>query len=164
MMVRVFACLKRRAWMSFFLLVAICAAISARAVDLTFADYNDQGFFNNFSGDSGVFANGDARLTVSFDNRVYHGSNGASLRLDYSVPTGFCGLWNSTLGKMSYPEHILDFTNLYGELRNSAGNPSRVENVHVTNFNFYACGNGDGNYNHQIKVEFKGADGALLES
>jgi hypothetical protein len=163
MMVRVFAGLKRRARITG-LLVAFCAAFFARGADLIFADYNDQGFFNNFSGDSGVFANGDARLTVSFDNRVYHGPNGASLRLDYSVPTGFCGLWNSTLGKMSYPEHILNFTNLYGELRNSLGNPSRVENVHVTNFSFYACGNGDGNYNHQIKVEFKSADGALLES
>lgn len=164
-MVRAFAVLKRRAhMMGFVLLAAICAAFSARAVDLTFADYNDQGFFNNFSGDSGVFANGDARLTVSFSNRIYHGTNGASLRVDYSVPTGFCGLWNSALGKMSYPEHILNFTNLYGEMRNSPGNPSRVENVHVTNFSFWACGNGSGNFNHQVKVEFKSADGALLDS
>jgi len=137
---------------------------SARAVEATFADYNDQGFFNNFSGDSGVFANGDATLTVSFDNRVFHGKNGASLRLDYSVPTGFCGLWNSALGKMSFPHQALDFTNLYGSLRNSSGNPSRVENVHVTNFTFWACGNGEGNFTHEIKVEFKSAQGALLAS
>ena len=162
-MVRIFACLKRRT-ITGFLLAAICGAFSAHAADLTFADYNDQGFFNNFSGDSGVFANGDARMTVSFDNRAFHGTNGASLRVDYSVPTGFCGLWNSTLGKMSYPEHVLNFTNLYGELRNSRGNPSRVENVHVTNFSFYARGNGDGNYAHQVKVEFKSVQGALLDS
>ena len=137
---------------------------SARATEVTFADYNDQGFFNNFSGDSGVFANGDATLTVSFDNRVFHGTNGASLRLDYSVPTGFCGLWNSTLGKMSFPRHVLNFTNFYGALRNSSGNPSRVENVHVTNFTFWACGNGEGNFTHQIKVEFKSADGVQLDS
>ena len=145
-------------------LASACAASSSRAAEVPFADYNDQGFFNNFSGDSGVFANKDATLTVSFDNRVYHGTNGASLRLDYSVPTGFCGLWNSALGKMSFPEHFLNFTNLYGALRNSSGNPSRVENVHVTNFTFWACGNGDGNYAHQVKVEFKSASGALLGS
>lgn len=137
---------------------------SAHATEVTFADYNDQGFFNNFSGDSGVFANGDARLTVSFDNRVFHGSNGASLRLDYSVPSGFCGLWNSTLGKMSYPRHVLNFTNLYDGLRNSAGNPSHVENVRVTNFHFWACGNGEGDFSHQVKVEFKSAAGAQLDS
>ena len=148
-------------WMAIFAILASC---SARAEEVTFADYNDQGFFNNFSGDSGVFANMDATLTVSFDNRVFHGSNGASLRLDYSVPTGFCGLWNSSLGKMSYTNHTLNFTNLYGALRNSSGNPSRVENVHVTNFTFWACGNGDGDFSHELKVEFKSADGTQLGS
>ena len=143
-------------------IVATFASNSARAAEVTFADYNDQGFFNNFSGDSGVFANMDASLSVSFDNRVFHGSNGASLRLDYAVPTGFSGLWNSALGKMSYTNHVLNFTNLYGPLRNSTGNPSRVENVHVTNFTFWACGNGEGDFSHQVKVEFKSADGAQL--
>lgn len=148
------------------LLVMISSLLTSPvyATEVTFADYNDQGFFNNFSGDSGVFANGDARLTVSFDNRVFHGPSGASLRLDYSVPTGFCGLWNSTLGKMSYPRHVLDFTNLYDGLRNSDGNPSRVENVRVTNFHFWACGNGQGDFSHQVKIEFKSAAGAELES
>lgn len=165
MMVSVFAGLKSRLLVAgLILFVAFVTAFSTRANELTFADYNDQGFFNNFSGDSGVFANGDARLTVSFDNRIYHGTNGASLRVDYSVPTGFCGLWNSTLGKMSYPEHFLNFTNLYGALRNSLGNPSRVENVHVTNFSFWACGNGHSNFTHQVKVEFKSTEGTLLDS
>lgn len=137
-------------------------AFSVRGGETTFADYNDQGFFNNFSGDSGVFANGTSTLTVSFDNRVFHGTNGASLRLDYSVPTGFCGLWNSALGKMSFPRHVLDFKNLYGSLRNSLGNPSRVENVQVTNFTFWARGNGEGDFSHQIKIEIKSAAGELL--
>ena len=165
MMGRVFAASKRVAFLCTWIAIfAIFANFSVRAEEVTFADYNDQGFFNNFSGDSGVFANMDATLTVSFDNRVFHGSNGASLRLDYSVPTGFCGLWNSALGKMSYPNQLLNFTNLYGTLRNSSGNPSRVENVHVTNFTFWACGNGDGDFSHEVKVEFKGADGAQLGS
>lgn len=165
MIVRMFVGLKRAARIGSWLAIAAWLGMfSGRASEVTFADYNDQGFFNNFSGDSGVFANGDATLTVSFDNHVYHGRNGASLRLDYSVPTGFCGLWNSTLGKMSYPRHFLNFTNLYGGLRNSLGNPSRVENVHVTNFVFWACGNGKGDFTHQVKVEFKSAEGALLDS
>jgi hypothetical protein len=149
------------AWLA---LTMAFSMVSAQGGETTFADYNDQGFFNNFSGDSGVFANGDATLMVSFDNRVFHGTNGASLRLDYSVPKDFCGLWNSTLGKMSFPRHVLDFRNLYGPLRNSSGNPSRVENVQVTNFTFWACGNGEGDFSHQIKVEFKSASGALLGS
>lgn len=145
-------------------IAAVFMPFSSRAEEVTFADFNDQGFFNNFSGDSGVFANKDATLTVSFDNRVFHGTNGASLRLDYSVPTGFCGLWNSALGKMSFPKHVLNFANFYGALRNSSGNPSRVENVHVTNFTFWACGNGEGDFTHQVKVEFKSAEGAQLGS
>lgn len=160
-----FSALKRVVSIITWLGMAMAPGLStSRAADVTFADYNDQGFFNNFSGDSGVFANKEATLTVSFDNRVFHGTNGASLRLDYSVPSGFCGLWNSALGKMSFPGHVLNFTNLYGALRNSTGNPSRVENVHVTNFTFWACGNGDGDFTHQIKVEFKSASGALLGS
>lgn len=164
MTARTYPPLRRALRLALCIFMTMAVAIVSRATELTFADYNDQGFFNNFSGDSGVFANGDATIKVSFDNRVFHGSNGASLRLDYNVPTGFCGLWNSTLGKMSYPRHILNFTNLYGDLRNSSGNPSRVENVHVTNFTFWACGDGQGNFAHQLKVEFKSAAGALLGS
>ncbi len=165
MFLKVLARFNRTAQLFNWALIAVMfAALSAQAVEVTFADYNDQGFFNNFSGDSGVFANGDSTMTVSFDNRVFHGTNGASLRVDYSVPTGFCGLWNSTLGKMSFPSHVLNFENLYGDLRNSTGNPSRVENVHVTNFSFYACGNGTGDFAHQVKVEFKSAEGVLLDS
>jgi hypothetical protein len=163
MMGRVFPELKQTAFFIISIaIVTVFAAWPMRAAEVTFADYNDQGFFNNFSGDSGVFANMDATLTVSFDNRVFHGTNGASLRLDYSVPTGFAGLWNSAIGKMSFPRHALNFTNMYGSLRNSAGNPSQVENVHVTNFTFWARGNGEGDFAHQTKVEFKGANGAEL--
>lgn len=163
MMLKGFPVLEQPArWVLWFALALMACVFSARAEETIFADYNDQGFFNNFSGDSGVFANQDATLTVSFDNRIFHGTNGASLRLDYSVPTGFCGLWNSALGKMSFPSHVLDFRNLYGSLRNSVGNPSLVENIHVTNFTFWACGNGQGDFQHQIKVEFKSAKGAVL--
>jgi len=84
---------------------------------------------------------------------VFHGTNGASLRIDYSVAVGFCGVWNSLLGKASYPQHSLNFTNLYGSLRNSSANPSRVENIQVTNFSFWARGDGKGEFDHNVKVE-----------
>jgi hypothetical protein len=127
----------------------------AQSAELNFADYNNQGLFNDFSGDSGQFANGHSVIFTAFDTQVFHGSNGAALRIDYAVPTGFCGVWNSLIGKASYPEHALNFTNLYGSLLNSAGNPSRVENVQVTNFSFWARGDGKGNFDHRLKVELK---------
>lgn len=139
--------------------------MSLAQTQLPFADYNDQGFFNNFSGDSGVFANGDgASVTVAFDTHVFRGANGASLRVDYSVPNGFCGVWNSLMGKDSFPQYTVNFTNIYDGLRNSAGNPTRVQGVRVTKFNFWARGDGKGDHSHQVKVEFKTANGAVTES
>lgn len=131
----------------------------AQDVSLNFADFNNQGAFNNFSGDFGSFASRDARVKTTFDTGVFHGTNGASMRVDYSVPAGFCGFWNSLIGKDAFHIQSLNFTNLYDGLRNSAGNPSRVENVHVTHFTFWARGDGAGDFNHTIKVEFKNAQG-----
>jgi hypothetical protein len=122
---------------------------------LKFADFNNQGPFNNFSGDYGTFAGKTASIETSFDTHVFHGPNGASLRLDYAVPSGFCGMWHSLIGKASYPRYSLNFTNLYAPLLNSMGNPSRVEGVRVTNFSFWARGNGIGKFEHKLKVEFK---------
>jgi hypothetical protein len=127
--------------------------------ELDFADFNGQGMFNNFSGDRGTFADKGAGIATSFDTSVFHGTNGASLRIDYSLPSGFCGIWNSLIGKDEFQNQVLNFTNLYGSLRNSSGNPSRVENVHVTNFSFWARGNGVGDFNHSVKVEFKSVHG-----
>jgi hypothetical protein len=129
--------------------------------ELNFQDFNSQGAFNNFSGDSGTFTGKQASIKISFDTRVFHGTNGASLRIDYSVPSGFCGVWNSLIGKDAFHNQSLNFTNLYNLLRNSPGNPSRVENIRVTNFSFWARGNGDGDFNHTVKVEFKSADGLV---
>jgi hypothetical protein len=129
--------------------------------ELNFADFNNQGAFNNFSGDSGTFAANQAAIKTSFDTQVFHGANGASLRIDYSVPSGFCGVWNSLIGKDEFNNQALNFTNLYDSLRNSAGNPSRVENIQVTNFSFWARGNGAGDFNHVVKVEFKSESGLV---
>jgi hypothetical protein len=146
------------------ILSALCVFVSpvflrAQGTELNFADFNNQGSFNNFSGDSGTFANGPAKITASFDTQVFRGTNGASLRIDYAVPSGFCGVWNSLVGKLSFPKYSLNFTNLYDSLRNSSKNPSRVENVRVTKFSFWARGNGDGDFDHTVKVEFKNTQG-----
>lgn len=135
--------------------------VAQGSTELKFADFNNQSAFNNFSGDFGTFAGKTAAITTAFDNRVFHGSNGAALRIDYAVPTGFCGVWNSLLGKDAFHNQALNFTNLYGALRNSAGNPSRIENIRVTQFSFWARGSGGGGFNHTVKVEFKSADGLV---
>jgi len=150
------------------LIAAVCilsapAPLSAQAsgTDLNFSDFNTQSPFNNFSGDMGTFANKEAGIRTSFDNKIFRGTNGASLRVDYSVPNSFCGLWNSIIGKDEYHSQSLNFTNLYHPMRNSPGNPSRVENVRVTHFSFWARGNGEGDFNHTVKVEFKSANGLV---
>jgi hypothetical protein len=129
--------------------------------ELNFADFNNQGAFNNFSGDRGAFAAGQASIKTSFDTTVFHGTNGASLRIDYAVPLGYCGGWSSLIGRDEFGNQMLNFTNLYDGLRNSRGNPSRVEGVRITNFSFWARGNGMGDFNHTVKVEFKGESGLL---
>src|SRR5262245_47647810 len=133
MMLR-FRCLFLATVLQFVLVVPL---LLTQAAELNFADFNGQGLFNNFSGDSGAFASEQARISGTFDSTVFHGTNGASLRIDYAVPSGFCGIWNSLLGKASYSKYSLNFTNLHGSLRNSADNPVLVENVHVTNFSFW---------------------------
>ncbi len=142
------------------LLLSALRLTAQDATELTFADFNDQGAFNNFSGDFGTFAGKTAAITTTFDTRVFHGPDGAALRIDYAVPTGFCGVWNSLVGKDAFHNQALNFTNLYGPLRNSAGNPSRIQNVRVTRFRFWARGGG-GDFNHTVKIEFKSADGLV---
>jgi hypothetical protein len=137
------------------LLVLLPGSSAGKPTELSFIDFNNQGPFNNFSGDNGTFASRGGSIKAAFDNRIFHGRDGASLRVDYSVPAGFCGVWHSLLGKASFLRYSLNFTNLYGALRNSQGNPSRVENVRVTGFSFWARGDGQGDFQHQVKVEFK---------
>lgn len=144
------------------LLAFLCG--SGISAELSLANFNSQGLFNNLSGDSGAFANGKATISGSFDTRVFHGQSGASLRMQYSVISGFCGIWNSLLGKDAFPQHSLNFTNLYGALRNSSGNPSRIENVHVTHFSFWARGDGTSDFEHQLKVDFKNTEGVIGSS
>ena len=158
--------LPSRAYLHFFVAVwFLVTPLLLRAqnpvTELDFADFNNQGAFNNFSGDSGTFADKGAGIKMSFDTTVFHGSNGASLRVDYSLPSGYCGVWNSLIGKDEFQNQTLNFTNLYAGLLNSSNNPSRVENVHLTNFSFWARGNGTGDFNHSVKVELKSVHGLV---
>lgn len=142
-------------------LVIALSHLPARAEELPLVDYDNQSVFNHFSGDSGAFANGEATVTGSFDTDVFHGSFGSSLRLKYSVTSGFCGVWNSLLGKGAYPGFALNLTNLHGSLRNSAGNPSRVEGLRAESISFWARGDGVGTFNHYLKLELKGHRGVV---
>ena len=136
-------------------------------IELNYEDYNDQDVFNSFSGNSGIWSDGGgiADIDCSFDTTYYHGDSGSSLRFDYSVPAGgYGGIWNSLLGKIdsANPDieanQFLDFTNVFGELKNSTGNPVNVEDVNILSFKFWAKGNGDSIFNHVLKVEFKDLD------
>src|SRR5437879_4983543 len=79
--------------------------LRALETEILFADYDDQGFFNSLAGDSGVFASGPATITMSFTTNTCFGKSGASLRIDYDVPSGYCGVWNSLLGRASYSKY-----------------------------------------------------------
>ena len=135
------------------------SVFAQKQLEIIFEDYNDQDIFNNFSGDWNKWEHPPGVFTWSFDTANCRGDDGACLRVDYSVPSGgYGGIWNSLIGKGDYDNQYLDFTNLYGDLRNSGGNPANVENVQITHFNFWAKGNGSGDYDHIVKVEFKDTD------
>lgn len=99
---------------------------------------HDQDIFTNLSGDWNAWEHSSAAFSWCFDTVNYCRNYGASLRLNYSVPPGGFGiLWISLLGKVDYDNQYLDFTDLYGDLVNSSGNPTDIENVEITQFNFW---------------------------
>jgi hypothetical protein len=137
------------------------SVFAQKQLEIIFEDYNDQDIFNNFSGDWNKWedSGGIATFSWAFDTANCRGDDGACLRVDYSVPSGgYGGLWNSLIGKGDYHNQYLNFTDTYGDLRNSGGNPTIVENVQITHFNFWAKGNGSGDYDHIVKVELKDTD------
>ncbi|MCP4632928.1 MAG: T9SS type A sorting domain-containing protein [candidate division Zixibacteria bacterium] len=126
------------------------------SIKIVFEDYNDQDIFNNFSGDWNKWGSSLEVISFNFDTLEYRGNYGNSLRIDYSFSQGNIGsIWNSLIGKVNYNNQFLNFTDLYGDLNNSSGNPSSIEDVEITQFNFWAKGNGDGDFYHVVKVEFK---------
>lgn len=146
------------------LILLVSSTSALNQVEIIFEDYNDQDIFNNFSGDWNKWEDGGgiADFICTFDTANCRGDHGAGLKLEYSVPSGgYGGIWNSLIGKVDYPNQYLDFTDLYGELKNSSGNPTTVESVQVTHFNFWAKGNGIEEFNHKVKVEFEDLDGHL---
>jgi len=126
--------------------------------ELIFEDYNDQDMFNNFSGNWGVLCESKS----SFDITNCYGTSGACLKIKYSFDTSSIGgIWHSLIGINDYKNHYLDFADLYGDLKNSSDNPTNVENIKFTKFNFWAKGNKKGDYIHVVKVEFKDIDGNI---
>ena len=131
---------------------------------LNFEDFDDQNIFNNFSGDWNGWARETASFDLTFDTTHQRSSQGACLKVAYSVPSpGYGGLWFSLLGKISFTDQHLDFNDIYGELKNSSGNPVSVTDVGITEFSFWARGSGASGVTHAVKVEFKDADGEKCE-
>lgn len=148
--------------MSFIPLLLASNMFALSQIEIIFEDYNDQDIFCNFSGDWNKWEDtgGIATFSWAFDTANCRGAHGACLRVDYSVPYGgYGGVWNSLIGKGDYLNQHLDFTNLYGDLKNSSDNPTNVEDVQITCFNFWAKGNGIGSFDHVVKVEFKDTAG-----
>jgi hypothetical protein len=130
--------------------------------EMVFEDYNDQDYSNHFSGDWNKWENATGSFILSFDTTHARGSEGACLRVDYAVPQGGYGwVWHSLLGKVDYKKQHLNFTDLYGDLKNSSGNPTDILNINVTHFSFWARGNGSGSYNHVVKAELKDTWGPI---
>jgi hypothetical protein len=134
----------------------VCPVFAQSCIDFVFEDYSDQDIFNNFSGDWNKWEQAPAVFSWAFDTREGRTEDDTCLRLDYSVPQGgYGGLWNSLIGKVDFDNQHLDFTDVYGDLKNSSGNPTDIEDIQFTHFHFWAKGNGDGPYTHKVKVEFK---------
>ena len=145
------------------MLVLVLTASAAPAqdyIELAFEDYNDQDTFNNFSGNWNKWEHLPGTCNWSFDTVHARGANGACLRVDYSVPSGgYAGLWNSFIGKVNFDNQYLDFIDLYGDLKNSPGNRTDIEDIRVSQFSFWAKGNGtEGTFDHVVKVEVKDTD------
>lgn len=126
-------------------------------------DYDDQDYFTHLSGDWNKWGHVEDTFTLAFDHAHARGGAGACLQVDYEVPPGnYGGIWISMLGKDNFPNYALDFTDLYGPLKNSTGHPCAVENVHVLAVRFWARGAGLGTYNHVVRVEVKDVDDAIV--
>lgn len=112
-----------------------------------FEDHNDYSLdFNDFSGNWGEL-DGE-HITRTFDSKVYCGSDGGSLKLEYDLPMGaFTGIWHSLWGRSDYREYALDFTDIYGDL---AGEDKDFEQIQ-----FWVRGSGLTNNVYNVKAELK---------
>lgn len=131
--------------------------------DILFEDFDDQDCFNNFSGNWGKLQSSPAIIDLVFDTANARNSQGASLKIEYDFSSGggYGGLWNSILGKDDISSKYLNFSDIFGDLKNSGGNPTDVEDVKITKFCFWAKGNGVGDFYHTLKVELKDNQGNL---
>ncbi len=159
--------MKRQAIYYIIIFFVTCTPLPANSsIELVFEDFNDQDIFNNFSGSWGELENSPAAFQLTFDTANTRQQSGASLKIEYDLTAGspgWGGMWQSIIGKDNYLSHYLDFTDLYGDLANSAYNPADIEDVAVTGFSFWAKGNGTGAFTHSVKVELKDIYGAKTE-
>jgi|GEM_PF-872993 len=117
-------------------------------LEYIFEDFNDRNRqFNDFNGNWGEL-NG-IYITTTFATSTYTGTWGASLRVDYSLPSeSFTGIWQSLWGHSDYTgtQH-LDFTDIYGNLNSEAKDFEQIQ--------FWVRGSGTTTGTHNIKIELK---------
>jgi uncharacterized repeat protein (TIGR01451 family) len=117
-------------------------------LEYVFEDFNGRDLqFNDFGGNWGEL--GSSAIATTFVTDTYVGDWGASLRIDYNVPTGTCaGVWHSLWGHSDYTQtQYLDFTDIYGTLRSPA---KGLDQIH-----FWVRGSGMTNGTHNVRVEVK---------
>lgn len=144
--------MKHFVFIALILLTPNTALLAQNSINLE--DYNDQDYFTNISGNWGELI--ASYVDVTFDTAYFHGDYGSAMRIEYGLPPdSFGGTWISLFGPADNNNYYLDFTDLYGGLSNSTGNPIDIENVSVTHFRFWAKGNGVETLDHEVKIEFK---------
>lgn len=128
-------------------LVSDTLPIPVTGLEYIFENFNDRDKgFNDFNGNCGEL-NGDY-IATTFDASTHAGTWGASLRIDYDLPSeSFTGIWQSVFGHSTVKTKYLDFTNIYGSLNDESKD---FEQIH-----FWVRGSGTITGTHNIKVEVK---------
>ena len=115
-------------------------------LEYVFEDFNDRSEdFNDFNGNWGELNGG--YITTTFDTSTYTGTWGASLKIDYDLPSeSFTGIWQSLFGHSDAKTKYLDFMDIYGSLYGEAN----FEQIH-----FWVRGSGTTTGTHNVKIELK---------
>lgn len=134
-------------------------AVAEDFIEITVENFNDRNWANNLGGEMITWNGGEqGAITLTFDTDNVTAGQGSCLRLDYSVPQGgYCGISLSLFGKIEAPNLVMNFKDLYGDLRNSDNTQyaADVDGIEITGFRFRAKGNGTGDFSHTIKLELE---------
>ena len=119
-------------------------------LEYVFENWDDRNeSFNDFNGNWGVFSSSHSYITTTVVTSTYTGTWGASLRVDYGVPSGaYVGIYQSLWSHTDYTQtRYIDFTDIYASLN---GEDKDFEQIH-----FWVRGSGVTTKTHNLKVELK---------